>query len=150
MPEEIDFTELFKNIEQGLKVYSVQELNDALKCELRKREDKLEKTYFVLDEVCALYGITRRTLQYSQKRGLIKEARKLAACVLHYNLGLGQRHIAIRIFSQKYHNSISTSLREFKGLNDQFKADREFKEKYEGIQRKLLLFLKKDVSDGTK
>lgn len=143
-----DLEKLLRNIQEGLKRYTLEELNEAMVTVLNNKHDKHEETNFVLDKVCEMYSISRRTLVYSVARGQIKVARRLASCLLYYNVGLSHRFIAARVFFCKYHNGISSGIRAFENLNDKVKADREFKGRYEQVQHQLLEFLNKKNADA--
>ncbi len=143
-----DLETLLKNIQEGLQTYSVQELNEAIVSFLSKKHDKNAEVNFVLDEVAGMYSISRRTLTHSSARGEIQQAKKLSYCLLHYNVGLTIRHIAMRIFPNKFHNGVGVAIKEFRNLNEAIKFDREFKEKYELIQKKLMLFINKKNQNG--
>lgn len=134
---------LLKNIQESLKSYTVEELNDAIQKVLSQKQDKHAEKEFVLNAVTTHYSISRRTLIKSNARGPIQEAKKLTYCLLHYNLGFTIRHIAIGIFGyEKCHSNVGRAIKYFTTLNDKVKVDREFKEKYEAIQRQLMEFLK--------
>lgn len=135
---------ILKNLRKGLVICTAKELNSAILMTISNKinnRDKNPEINFVLAEVAKEYSISERTLFRSSGRGLIKEARKICAWLLHYDLKLSQRHIAIRILECKYHNQISSSIREFKSLKDTIKTDRECKQKYESLQLRLAEFI---------
>lgn len=140
MSEKADLESLLKNIQEGLKVYSVKELNAAIIECLNKKHDKREEVEFVLNTIALDYSISRKILIHSTARGRIQEARQLAYCILHFNLGLPMRYIATRIFS-KWHNSVAIAIKQYKNLNVSIKHEREFKEKYEAIQKRLIDYI---------
>lgn len=137
MSEKSDLESLLKNISEGLKVYSVKELNEAIIECLNKKHDKREEVEFILNMIAGDYLISRRILIHSTARGRIQEARQLSYCLLHFNLGLPIRHIAKRIFS-KWHNSVAIAIKQHKNLNVAIKHEREFKEKYDSLQTRLI------------
>ena len=52
MPEKKEIELLLKNIQEGLKKYSVKELNDAIITFLNKKEDKSQEIDYVFQIVC--------------------------------------------------------------------------------------------------
>jgi chromosomal replication initiation ATPase DnaA len=132
---------LFKNLHKGLQVYSAQELNEAIVGLILKKTTKGEETDFILDQVCETYKITKRTL-FTGKIHKVFEARKLASCLLHYELGLSIRRISV-ILKQKAHNKCGEATRYYKTINKRVKVDREFEEKYRNIQINLITSMNK-------
>ncbi|MES2287596.1 MAG: hypothetical protein V4547_18015 [Bacteroidota bacterium] len=127
---------LFKNLHKGLQVYTAKELNEAIIALILKKTNKGEETEFILEQVCDTYRITKRTL-FTGKIHKVFEARKLASCLLHYELGISLRRIAV-ILKQKAHNKCGEATRYYKTINKNVKVDREFDEKYRSVQIKLI------------
>ena len=134
MPENKDIEQLLKNIQEGLKKYTVKELNDAIITFLNKKDDKSQEIDFVLSLVCEEFNTNLRTLT-SNVRGILHEGKQIAYCVLHFNLGLSTRFIADKIFNN-WHTSVHTGIKRFKNCNVQIKQDREFVERYELISKR--------------
>lgn len=127
---------LFKNLQRGLELCTAEELNEAITSLIIKKVNKGEEIEFILNEICAKYEITKRGL-FSGKVHKIYEARKLACCLLHYELGLSHRNIAV-VLKQKYHTKVGFAIRYYKTINKNVKTDREFQEKYRNIQVRLI------------
>ena len=144
MSEKTELAVLFKNIHKGLKTYSVKELNKAIVEYLNKKPDitNKEDIDFVLLLVCEEYNVTKRILINSTGRGKIQQAREIAYCLLHFDLGLTLRYIAKRIFF-KWHNTVAISCRHLKNVNVNLKPEKEFKDKYDFLQKKLFEYLTK-------
>lgn len=136
-----DLDLLMKNLRKGLKIYTTSDLNEAIVFALNQKHDKNSEVKFIKQQVCQEYSISERTLIYSSRRGSVKDARKICCWLLHYDLGLSQRYISVRILGRKTHNRISESIRTFKNLNEKVKSDVELKCKYEAIQKKLIEFI---------
>jgi len=150
MAENDQLQSLLKNLQEAFKSYTVQEINAAILDFLNKKGDKNEEISFVLNNIAGEYGITKRTLLNSGCRGKISQAKNIAYCVLHYNLGLPIRHISVRVFSRSEGNHLSVfkATKYFRSLNTDVKVDREFKDIYERIVKKLNEFIKTKTEDG--
>tara|TARA_R110000764_G_scaffold542_6_gene2077 strand:- start:7397 stop:7834 length:438 start_codon:yes stop_codon:yes gene_type:complete len=118
-------SKLLKNIALGLQKYEIEELNEALVLLLSKKTDQKAEVDYVLKLVSELHEITPNSLITSRGRGNIQQARKLAYCLLHYTLGLSIRQIG-SLFS-RYHNSVTSALKEYKAHQPKkFKEDEIF------------------------
>lgn len=131
---------LFKNLQKGLKAYSPEELTEAITEVLKKKTDRNPEKDFIVSRVCEQYNITPRALIFGIGHN-VYEARKLTACLLHYELGLSLRHIAISVFQQKSHYRVGEATRYFKTINPSVKTDRMFRDKYQNVQLKLIQFM---------
>jgi hypothetical protein len=135
-----DIGKLLKSIQEGLQRYSVQELNKAIAAILKKggyEQNSLNITY-ALQIVCDEYGISRYNLLHTKKgRGDIQDAKIIAYCLLHYNLGLTIRYIAKEIF-KCFPNSISSGIKTIKDADSNLKHERELLERYKMLQQKLI------------
>lgn len=132
-----EIEKLLKNIQEGLKRYSVKELNQAIISFLNKKEDKLDEIEFILRIVSSEYNISIHTLKKENARGLIQEAKQIAYCLLHFNLGLSTRYIAKRVFFN-WHTSVYSGIKRFKEIDINLKQDREFMEKYQLLNQKMI------------
>jgi chromosomal replication initiation ATPase DnaA len=136
-----DIGTLLKNIQQGLKKYSVNELNDAIVKALNDKHDKSEEIDYVMTIVCNEFKVSQYALINMKKRGALQEAKQIAYCLLYYNVGLSIRDIANNIFFN-WHTSVANGIRRFKKSDVQHKQDKEFIERYIELRGKLLLFIK--------
>lgn len=134
---------LLKNIQEGLKTYSVKELNEAIISFLNKKDDKTEEIEHVFSIVCEEYKTTPKILKKNNIRGDLHEAKQIIYCVLHFNLGLSSRYIANRIFFN-WHGSVFQGIKKFKDCDLNIKQDREFMKKYEKISSKFIENFSKD------
>jgi hypothetical protein len=82
----------------------------------------------VIDTICADFKIPRGTFLKGRGKGKVQEARKYAYCILHNDLNLTIRYIAKRVFSLKWHTSVSVVLKYEKTLKTELKPDRLFLE----------------------
>ena len=133
--------ELFKNIQKGLKYCTVGELNEAILNLLEDKSDKKDEKEYILTIVCSHFGISKRALMKSKHRNGIMEARHLAFCLLHLELGMSTRHIASGVFDYQSHSRVAEAIRRYKSLDPVIKVDREFQEKYKNLQFKLITFI---------
>lgn len=135
-----EIEDLLKNIQEGLKKYSISELNEALIAILNKKHDKSEEIDYVFSIVTNEFNISIRTLKQKNHRGIINDAKQIAYCLLHLTLGLSIRHIADKIFFN-WHTSVSIAIKRFKTTNTEIKQDKEFIDKYTKLQLKLIEFV---------
>lgn len=140
MTENKDIEILLKNIQEGLKVYTLKELNNALAEVLNKTHDKKDEIEFVLNSVMQHYNISYRILKQSHTRGVKQEYKQMAYCLLYFNLGLPIRYISSRIFLN-WPTSVLTGIKKYKNLNPELKQDKKFLETYETLQKKLIKFI---------
>ena len=131
---------LFKNLHQGIKIYGIKDLNDAIGKVLNQRKDLSKEIDFVLNSVADEFGITKEILIHSNKRGDFQQARQLAYCLLYLDLGLTLRQIAKDIFN-KYHRVVAIAIEYHKGLDENHPVDKKFIECYKKQQEKLLNFI---------
>jgi len=148
MSDSADIEVLLKNIQHGLKVYGIKDLNEAITKVLYEKGDKSKAIEFVLNSVGEEYGISRQVLINSAKRREVQEARQLAYCLLYLNLGLSLREIAKDVFG-KYHRTVAIAIEYYKGLNPKIPLDKKFIDTYTKQQEKLLNFINKH-KDGIK
>lgn len=143
MQDKAEIMELFKNLQRGIKKYTVKELNGALQQVLNNvdQEDKQLQITVALNAVCNEYEITRHELIYSTARGDMKQAKNIAYCLLHNELDLPIRYIAKNVFFLKWHNSVGIAIRYSKSLNPNIKPDREFKERMENTKVRMIQML---------
>jgi hypothetical protein len=145
MPEKKEIELLLKNIQEGLKKYSVKELNEAIISFLNKKEDKSKEIDYVFQIVCEEYNTNTRTLKKNNIRGVLQEGKQIIYCILHFNLGLSTRYIAEKVFSN-WHTSVHTGIRRFKSSDINLKQDREFLQKYHLLSTKFIENFSKEKS----
>ena len=141
-----EFEELVKNISEGLKYSSVEELNRAIVKHLNQSGDKRDEKFWIIDQVCIEHGVSRMVLMRSAERGAVTRGRALAYCLLHDLLDLSQAHIAKAVFNKSpriVHNAISY----FRSINLDIEEDRKFKERYDKINSKFITYMKKKSND---
>jgi chromosomal replication initiation ATPase DnaA len=136
-----ELSDLFKNIQNGLKQYTLNEFN-FLVFRILKTKNSLEKrdeVNYIVAIVCEHYQLSKRNFMTARFGGNSTEARQIASCLLHLNLGLSQRLIA------NYYSIspriVNVAIKKFKTIDTKIKTDREFKENYEFLQQKLNTFL---------
>ena len=132
----------FKNIQQGLKKYTLQELNDSLGVIVNnktdKQQDKKQQINIVVEVICSHFDLTKESLLRGRGKGTIQEARKYAFCILHNDFQVPIRYIAKKVFQLNWHTSVSIAIQYYKTLNLDVKPDREFKERLQIIQNKIV------------
>jgi chromosomal replication initiation ATPase DnaA len=137
MPDKKDIEQLLKNIQEGLKKFTVKELNDAIISFLNKKDDKSLEIDYVLQIVSEEFNTSVRILKKQNIRGILQEAKQISYCILHFNLGLSTRYIADKVFGN-WHTSVHTGIKRYKNLNPAIKQDREFQAKYELLSTKFI------------
>jgi len=141
MCEKTELENFLKNLQTGLKKYSLKELNDSLYIVLRnrngKQHPKQKHIKVVLEEVAKEFDIQLEYLINSRKRGNVQQARKIAYCVLHFNLKLPIRYIAKNIFYQTWHTRVGNIIQYHNRLDLNIKPDKEFYEKLQKINEKV-------------
>lgn len=134
MSEEKDLESLLKNIQKGLKHFSIKELSDNVFNFLKSKEEKTKEINIILKLVQNEFSISLSKLK-SNARGEIQDAKQLAYCLLHFDLGLSVRHISTRIFDN-WHNSVFKGIKRLKNIDVNLKPDKEFFDKYQFLQAK--------------
>ncbi len=144
MSEKKELETFFKNVQQSLKKYTLGEINESLQLmansnESDKKKDKNKEVSLVLDAVCKEYGIEKDILIYGKSKKDLQQARNIAYCILHIDLGLPIRYIAKRIFFLNWHNSVGVAIKYHKNLNLNIPPDKKFKEMLETVQKTIVL-----------
>jgi len=129
---------LLQNIQEGLKMFTIEELNEAIISFLNKKSDKSVEINYVLNIVSEEYKISKQSLQSKTARGIQQEAKQIAYCLLHFNLGFSFRYISSRIFFNN-HNSVAIGVRRLKNADKKVKIDAIFIDKYKKLESKLLM-----------
>ncbi len=140
-PQNQELQSFFENTQQALKKVPLKELNSALVNLIKEKGETIgeiekERVEKVLDLVAEEYSISKRTLQKSTARGNVQVARKMAYCLLHFDVGLNTRYIAKKIFD-KWQNSVSVAIQFYKRLDVKIPADKKFLNTYERLQLKI-------------
>lgn len=136
--KEVEF--LLKNIQEGIKLYGIKELNEAITKSLYKKSDKAIEIEFILETITTDFNLSRSNLIKSKKHGKIQKARQIIYCLLYFDIGLSLREIG-GIFC-KYVRSISIVIENYRKLNPEFKIDKDFLEEYKKYQQKVLQYIK--------
>lgn len=131
---------LVKNISLGLKRLPADQLSKAV-IKAMSHNDKKHEVDFVLESVANHFRITVTALKQKHSRGIIQDAKQIAYCLLHFNLGLTGRYIAAEIF-QNWNTSVQTGINRLKNANLDIKSDKDFQDIYLKLQDKLLKFIK--------
>jgi chromosomal replication initiation ATPase DnaA len=127
--------ELLTNIQKGLKLYDLDELNTSLELLINRKENN---TYFIekiIDCVCKEYKINRNVLIHSTERGEIQDARRTAICLLFFHANMPMRKIAKIVFNRNYHLFIQKAIKRHRNINVKVKPDREYKERYDKLEK---------------
>lgn len=132
MSETKDLELLLKNIQKGLKFFSIKELSDNIMSFLKSKESKSNEINIILEIVQKEFSISLSKLK-SNGRGELQDAKQLAYCLLHYDLGLSVRHISTKIFDN-WHNSVFQGIKRLKTIDTNLKPDRDFYERYKSLQ----------------
>ena len=133
---------LLKNLQLGLKKYTIKELNEAMNKVLEQGgEEQMVKEYqvaLVLEAVCTQYNVSRHQLIYSKAKGEMRQAKMIAYCLLHFQLELPIRYIATRVFYLKWHNNVGIAIKHHNNLNPLIKPDKEFIAKLDTIKKQVV------------
>lgn len=129
-----ELNSLLKNIQKGLRVFGVKDLNNALAEMLNDKDGKSQEIKMTLQAVCEDFKIPLRDLIESTSRGIIQEARNTAICLLYFNVRLPIRVISNRVFGTKWTLFVSKAIKRHKTLNKNIKPDKEYLERYERIE----------------
>jgi chromosomal replication initiation ATPase DnaA len=132
-----DVEELLKNIQEGLKKYTIKELNEAIVTFMNKKDDKSEEIIYILNLVSKEFKTNIRTLKKKNVRGIISEAKQVSYLLLHFNLGLSTRYISDRIFGN-WHSVVHKAVSRFNNANLNLKPDRDFIETYEKLSQEFI------------
>jgi chromosomal replication initiation ATPase DnaA len=132
-----DLETLLSSIQEGLKQFTIAELNDAIIAFLNKKNDKSLEINYVLQIVGNEFKLSRTALLSKRARGMHQEAKQIAYCLLHFNLGLSLRYIANRVFFNN-HNSVAIGIKRLKNADPKIKIDKAFLEKYNSLQCQLI------------
>lgn len=139
MPNKEEILELLKNIQSGLKKFTINELNNAISNIVKDVNCVANDTdiKYVIQEVCKEFSINKNQLLHSKARGIISQAKNVTYCLLHFELNLPLRYISKKVFFLKHHGSVAVAVRNYKKINTAIKPDREFLEKYNKIKNTL-------------
>jgi hypothetical protein len=120
---------LLRNISNGLKYLSVEELNKAITEILVKKKEKKADLEVLYSVVSKEFSITRKAFLEKYSRGNLYNAKITMYVIMNNHLGLSKRAIA-KHFSV-LPNSINTGIQIFDKLNpEKFKEDAIFQKKY--------------------
>ena len=131
----------FKNIQKGLKKFTLDELNDSIDSLVNTDADwertKGKEIATVIGVICKEFEIEKEVLLYGRSKGKTSEARRYAACILHIEYNLPIRFIAKSVFKLNWHTGVTEAVRYYKSLNMEVKPDREFSERLQSILNKI-------------
>lgn len=136
MEEKQEIKNLLKNIQKGLSVYTIDELNDVISRSIERKNTKKEQIDKIINVVCEDFKITRRILLFSRCRGNIQIARNITYCLIYFNVDVSYSYIANKIF-KGWERSVAKAVQEFKKININIKPDKEFLDKYNDLQEKI-------------
>lgn len=136
MESRSDLLQFFKSTERALKNNSLQELNYAISAISKKQVDKSDKIESILLMVSEQYQINKRDLIKKKARGKYQKARCMAYCLLHFDLNMNTRSIAVKF--ERWQNAVCNGINYYKRLDNKIKSDREFFEIYEILQKKII------------
>jgi chromosomal replication initiation ATPase DnaA len=139
MHDNYEIEHLLNNIQKSLKIYSVRELNDALKDIISyKDSSKKEDINYSLNLVCEYFNITISQLMGKDNRGMIVDAKQIAYCLLYFDVKLSVKNISKNIF-HNWRNSVYRGINRFKNINVNIKEDEVFFCNYNNIRDKFLI-----------
>lgn len=142
MGESAELEQLLKNIQDGLKRYSIKDLKDGIISYFNKKDEKKIEIEIVLEVVSEFYGITISTLKKKNVHGDLQDAKQICYCIMNLQLGLPTRYIAERVFNT-WHTNVHRGITRLKNVNIALKPDKDFVEKYELLKNQCLDKFKK-------
>ena len=135
-----------RNIQIGLKRYSLSELNQSLEALVTDKNEKFKqrqvKVNLVVNVICKHFAIDRDVFLNGRGKGVVQQARKLAYCILHNDFDLPIRYISQKVFSLKWHTSVSLAIQYSKTLKEDVKPDKEFMDKMNELRNEINLKIK--------
>ena len=143
MGESAELEQLLKNIQSGLKKYSIKELKDGIVSYFNKNDDKTLEINTILNVVSNHFDTTIATLKQKNVHGELHDAKQICYCIMNFQLGLSTRYIAERIFGYSVHTNVHRGIMRYKNANMELKPDREFVEKYELLKKQCIDKFKK-------
>ena len=135
MGKSAELEQLLKNIQVGLKNYTIKELKDGIVSYFNKKDDKTFEINTILSVVSDYYETTISTLKEKNVHGDLHDAKQLCYCLLHFQLGLSTRYIGGRVFDYNCHTNVHRGIMRYKKANMDLKPDRDFVEKYEVLKK---------------
>lgn len=135
-----------RNIQIGLKKYSLSELNESLEAIVTDKNEKLRqrqvKVDLVVNVICKHFDLEKEIFLRGRGKGVIQQARKYAYCILHNDYDLPIRFISNQVFSLKWHTSVSVAIQYAKTLNEDVKPDKEFIQKLKELRNEINIKIK--------
>jgi len=134
-----------------LKKHGVTKVMESL-LSLEYQEDD---TYFnrvldyIFDSVCDEFCVVKKDLIGKESRGIVSVSRKIAVILTIENLGVSDDKVAFHF--KRVRQSIYFIRREFEKLDRDNKIDKQFFEKYDKLNKKIVKFiylLKNSVIEG--
>jgi len=143
MQDNYEIEHLLNNIQKTLKIYSVKELNNALKNIINyKDSNKIKDISYSLNLVCEHYKITLSELMGKNNRGTIVDAKQIAYCLLYFDVKLSVKNISKNIF-YNWRNSVYRGINRFKDINVSIKEDEMFLSNYNILKEKFIVYKNK-------
>jgi|LakMenE01Jun11ns_1017448.scaffolds.fasta_scaffold9745610_3 chromosomal replication initiation ATPase DnaA len=133
--EILSVSSLLKNIQKGIKVYGLKQLNDSLEALINSGDGRDKIIDKILLIVCDDFKISKNILLFSNERGEIQEARRIATCLLFFNANIPVRTISKKIFERDWTLFVSKAIKRHRNINESIKPDREYKERYEKLEK---------------
>ena len=138
MHDNYEIEHLLHNIQKSLKIYSVKELNNALKDIISyKDSNKKDDINYSLNLVCEHFKITINQLMGKDNRGTIVDAKQIAYCLLYFDVKLSVKNISKNIF-HNWRNSVYRGINRFKDININIKEDEMFLSNYNTLKEKFV------------
>lgn len=130
-----------RNIQIGLKKYSLNELNQTIEALVTDKNEKgrqrKAKVDIVVSVICKHFELDKEKFLNGRGKGLIQQARKYAFCILHNDFDLPIRYISSEVFSLKWHTSVSLVIQYAKTLNEDIKPDKIFIDKLNELRKQI-------------
>lgn len=143
MDDNKEVSKLLKNIQKGLDLYSVEELNKALTQVLKSSHNKSGEIKYTLDIVCSRFGISKNKLTRSSCRGEVELARRTSYCLLYIDVGLQMGYISNKIFYRDI-SSISKGVKYlYECEGSRVPIEIEFVKRYKELKIELINFINK-------
>ncbi len=128
MTDKQEINNLLTNIQKGLDIYSVSELNAAIVEVLEKKDEKSIKKNKVIEAICDVFSCNRRVLLNSAFRGDNRLPASILIIYLNKEYDFSHRYISNNVFNQRESSfsNVSRIISSYKSLNPKVKSDADF------------------------
>ena len=136
----------FNVLQKVIDAHGIKKTNELLEqCLVLKNLNVVDDNpviMAVIVAVCEEYNIAPDQLIKSTSRGTVQKAKRLAACIFHFEYGLTIRNISSYIFKKKYFAFIQNGIATHKAKYLNQTTENEYKQRYDRVKAKISIILK--------